>query len=74
MSKRFRVLIKKRNDIQILVELIRCDDSSVEVRVAQVIDKSLKKMFRIAADDYFENSDLEDNVKRLYALVESGCL
>lgn len=72
--KRFRVLIKKRNDIQILVELMRGDDGSVEVRAAQVIDKSLKKMFHFAADDCFENSEMEDNVKRLYALVESGCL
>lgn len=72
--KRFRVLIKKRNDIQILVELMRGDDGSVEVRAAQVIDKSLKKMFHIAADEYFENSELEDNVKRLYTLVESECL
>lgn len=73
-SNRFRVLIKKRNDIQILVELMRGDDGSVEVRAAQVIDKSLKKMFHIAADDCFENSEMEDNVKHLYALVESGCL
>ena len=73
-SKRFRVLIKKRNDIQILVELMRGDDDSVEVRAAQVIDRNLRKMFHVAADKYFENSELEDNVKRLYALVESGCL
>lgn len=73
-SKRFRVLIKKRNDIQILVELMRGDDGSVEVRAAQVIDRKLRKVFHIAADDYFENSELEDNVKRLYALVECGCL
>jgi len=74
LSKRYRCLIKKRNDIQILVELICGDDGSVEVRAAQVIDKSLKKMFRIVPDDYFENRELGDNVKRLYALVESGCL
>jgi hypothetical protein len=73
-SKRFRVLIKKRNDIQILVELMRGDDDSVEVRAAQVIDRNLRKMFHIAADDCFENSEMEDNVKRLYALVESGRL
>lgn len=73
-SKRFRVLIKKRNDIQILVELMRDDNGSVEARAAQVIDKSLKKMFQVAADEHFENSELQDNVKRLYALVESGCL
>ncbi|MGD9817394.1 MAG: hypothetical protein AB7V04_01710 [Desulfomonilaceae bacterium] len=73
-NKRFRVLIKKRNDIQILVELMRDDNGSVEVRAAQVIDKSLKKMFHIAPEDCFENSEMEDNVKHLYALVESECL
>ena len=73
-SKRFRVLIKKRDGIQILVELMSGDDGSVEARAAQVIDRNLKKLFHISADDYFENSELEDNVKRLYALIESGCL